>query len=142
MLPLDITFDSGTRFCFHHDTYRVSYDLVDLRTSTPSHQTRSLEPQPVGEPLHTERHHLDDSHEWSTPSHQIQIVEPQLLGEPLHTEQHHLDESHEWVVSGSRRICWIPPGYIRSGEATYCWAGRELVMVGQDGELRKLKFRS
>ena len=54
----------------------------------------------------------------------------------------HLDESREWVVNGSRRICWIPPGYIRSGEATYCWAGRELVMVGQDGELRKLKFRS
>ena len=109
-LTLDITFDSETRFCFHHDRYRVSYDLTPLPGSTPPHQIQSIEPQPADE--------------------------------PPHMEQYHLDESHEWIVNGSKKICWIPPGYIKLGKATHCWAGRELVMVGQDGELRKLKFRS
>jgi hypothetical protein len=66
----------------------------------------------------------------------------QPLGEQSHTRQYDVDDSHEWVVSGSKRICWIPPGYIRSGEAGYCWAGSALVMVGQDETLRMLNFRS
>lgn len=52
-----------------------------------------------------------------------------------------LDDTREWVVSGSRKICWIPPGYIRSTQSSYCWVGNSLVMVGQDGTLRKLIFR-
>ena len=56
-------------------------------------------------------------------------------------KQYCLDDSREWVVSGSQRICWIPPGYIGSVTVGYCWAGSSLVMVGQDGKLRKLTFR-
>ena len=52
-----------------------------------------------------------------------------------------VDNAREWVVSFSKRICWIPPGYIGSAENSYCWAGNALVMVGQDGVLRKLSFR-
>ena len=52
-----------------------------------------------------------------------------------------VDDAREWVVRGSKKICWIPPGYIRSGKSSYCWVGHSLVMVGQDGTLRKLTFR-
>ena len=54
--------------------------------------------------------------------------------------EYRVDDSHEWVVSGSQRICWIPPGYIGSTQASHCWAGSSLVMAGQDGTLRKLTF--
>ena len=53
-----------------------------------------------------------------------------------------LDETQEWVVSGSKKICWIPPGYIGSVQPSYHWIGHSLVMAGQDGVLRKLTFRS
>ena len=52
-----------------------------------------------------------------------------------------VDEAREWVVRSSKRICWIPPGYIGSDEHSYCWVGNTLVMVGQDGVVRKLTFR-
>jgi hypothetical protein len=53
-----------------------------------------------------------------------------------------VDNTHEWVVSGEKRVCWIPPGYIGSIEPSYWWAGYLLVMVGQDGVLRNLAFQS
>ena len=53
-------------------------------------------------------------------------------------EKHYrLDNGREWVICGSKRICWIPPGYIGS---SHWWAGSSLVMAGQDGTLRKLTF--
>lgn len=52
-----------------------------------------------------------------------------------------VDDSREWVIGGSKKICWIPPGYIGLARASYCWVGSSLVMVGQDGMLRKLTFR-
>ena len=55
--------------------------------------------------------------------------------------QYDVGDGHEWVVSGSQRVCWVPPGYIGSAEASHCWAGSALVMVGQDGTLRKLTFQ-
>ena len=51
-----------------------------------------------------------------------------------------VDVTREWVVGGSKRICWIPPGYIGSSKFSYCWVGLSLVMAGQDGVLRKLTF--
>ena len=51
-----------------------------------------------------------------------------------------IDDAHEWVVSGSKRVCWIPPGYIGSVQHSYCWVGCSLIMVGRDGTLRKLTF--
>ena len=64
-----------------------------------------------------------------------------LVGRPRET-QYHVDVNREWVVRGSDMICWIPPGYISSGQGSYRWVESELVMVGQDGTLRKLTFRS
>lgn len=60
---------------------------------------------------------------------------------PVRRRRYCVDEGCEWVISGSQRICWIPPGYIGSTEASHCWAGFSLVMAGQDGTLRKLTFR-
>ena len=54
--------------------------------------------------------------------------------------QYYVDDSHEWVVSGTHRICWIPPGFIGPVAASHCWVGSSLVMAGQDGTLRKLTF--
>ena len=52
-----------------------------------------------------------------------------------------VDDAHEWVVGSSKRICWIPPGYIGSDRCCHWWAGDMLIMLGQDGVLRKLTFR-
>ena len=52
-----------------------------------------------------------------------------------------VDDAYEWVVSGSTRICWIPPGYIRSVQPGYCWAGDSLFMAGTDGKLRGIAFQ-
>ena len=52
-----------------------------------------------------------------------------------------VDEAREWVVRSSKRICWIPPGYIGSHEHSYCWIGNTLFMAGQDEVVRKLTFR-
>ena len=52
----------------------------------------------------------------------------------------HVDDAHEWVVNDSKRICWIPPGYIGSIQPSYCLYGSSLVMVGQDRMLRRLTF--
>ena len=65
---------------------------------------------------------------------------PHRPHEGLPKRWYNVDKAHEWVVVGSRRICWIPSGYIGSNQAGYVWIGTSLVMVGQDGLLRKLTF--
>ena len=52
-----------------------------------------------------------------------------------------VDDAHEWVVCFSKRICWIPPGYIGSDPCGHAWNGNVLIMGGQDGIVRKLTFR-
>ena len=104
VLPLDITFESQTRFCFHHGTYRKTYRVSCILAP----EIRPLGRLPLGKESQKE---------------------------------YHVDETLGWVIdSGSRRICWIPPGYIGSVKTSYCWAGSSLVMAGQDGMLRKLTF--
>ena len=56
-------------------------------------------------------------------------------------EHYGVDDTGEWVVNPLGRVCWIPLGYLRSAERSYCWAGNTLVMVGHDGTLRRLTFR-
>ncbi|KAF9644576.1 hypothetical protein BDM02DRAFT_927883 [Thelephora ganbajun] len=76
-----------------------------------------------------------------TPNHSINRRRQLSLVRQVQRKQYDVDDNREWVVSGSKRICWIPPGYIRSVQAGYCWAGSSLVMAGQDGTLRKLTFQ-
>jgi len=75
-----------------------------------------------------------------TPTRSVDCLEKVFLDRRAWREQYCVDNDHEWVVSGSQRVCWIPPGYIASTRPGYCWAGSSLVMAGQDGTLRKLTF--
>ena len=52
-----------------------------------------------------------------------------------------VDDAHEWVIGSSKRIHWIPPGYIGSYNRGHWWDGDTLTMLGQDEMLRKLTFR-
>jgi hypothetical protein len=75
-------------------------------------------------------------------SHTITKGEPVPLLEPRATPLYTLDANCEWVVDAkSRKICWISPGNVRRGDGGHFWAGLELVMVGDDGIVRKLSFR-
>ena len=80
------------------------------------------------------------SSESGTPSHSITRHEQQpFVGESQ--RYYEVDDFREWVVGPSKRICFIPPGYIGLSERGHCWIGYTLVMAGQDGVLRKFTFR-
>jgi hypothetical protein len=75
-------------------------------------------------------------------SHTITKGEPEHLSEPRTMPPYTLDANCEWVVDAkSRKICWISPGDVRRGDGGHFWAGLELVMVGDDGVVRKLSFK-
>ena len=74
-------------------------------------------------------------------SHPILCRGQQLFIKESLGRQYDVDDSLGWVVSGSKRVCWIPPGLIKPGRAGYCWAGHSLFMAGLDGTLTKLAFR-
>ena len=64
------------------------------------------------------------------------------LPKPRTIPPYTLDENCEWVIDReSRKICWISPGDVRRGTGGHFWAGLSLVMVGDDGVLRKLTFK-
>ena len=109
--PLDVTFDSEDRFYIHYNTYRETYDI--------------------------------DNNTWAgnpPTTHRIIRREGQRLEGQVLQKRYSLDDGREWVFCGPQRICWVPPGYIGSAPDSHCWAGSSLVMVGQDGVLRKLTF--
>ena len=128
MHPLDITFDSETRFYSHHDAYRIPFVVSPFKSEG--------RPQSVRDILHVVNIAF-----LATLTHSItQCGRLLLIGGPQ-KRHYEVDETREWVVSDSKRICWIPPGYIGSAQPSYCWAGHSLVMAGQDGTLRKLMFQ-
>jgi WD40 repeat protein len=75
-------------------------------------------------------------------SHTITRGRAVPLLKPWKIPQYALDANCEWVVeAGFRKICWIPPGNVRRGNGGHFWAGPSLVMVGDDGVVRKLSFK-
>jgi hypothetical protein len=75
-------------------------------------------------------------------SHTITEGEPEPLSEPRATPPYTLDANCEWVVDAEfRKICWISPGNVRRGDGGHFWAGLSLVMVGDDGVVRKVSFK-
>ena len=115
--PLEIIFDSETRFHSYHDTYRIPYVVA------PSLINRTF-----------------NVASWARFGHSIVCCEPLPLTGGSQERYYHVDGTYEWVVSRSKKICWIPPGYIGSVRSGYCWAGSSLFMAGQDGKLRKFTF--
>ena len=81
------------------------------------------------------------SSEFPISCHWITRQEPTSLVKGSQRKRYTVDDTYEWVISDSKRVCWIPLGYIGSGQPSYCWDGNSLFMVGQDGTLRKLTFR-
>ena len=66
----------------------------------------------------------------------VRLLAPRT--EPAYT----LDVNCEWVLDAKRRkVCWISPGDIRRGDGGHFWAGSSLVMVGDDGVVRKVTFK-
>ena len=60
----------------------------------------------------------------------------------MSTHSYELDGNLEWVVDAkSRRVCWLPPGYVSGTENGHCFAGSSIVMAGGDGIVRRLTFR-
>jgi len=53
-----------------------------------------------------------------------------------------LDEDLEWVMdTKSRRVCWLPPGYVTGIKDGHFFDGSSIVTAGDDGVVRKLTFR-
>jgi len=72
------------------------------------------------------------------------IIEGELmpLTEPRTMPPYTLDANYEWVLDArSRKICWISPGSLRRDKGGHCWVGPTLVMVGDDGVVRKVTFK-
>jgi WD40 repeat protein len=110
----DIVFDSKTRF-------HLKVDVPGQHVQIPY----DIVPSPSG------------SH-----SYTINKAGPVLLSEPRATPPYKLDANCEWVVDAqSRKVCWVSPGDVRRGNGGHFWAGLSLVMVEDDGVVRKLSFR-
>ena len=72
-------------------------------------------------------------------SHTITKGVPVPLSIPRATPPYTLDTNCEWVLDAkSKKICWMSPGNIRRGNGGHFWSGLSLVMVGDDGIVRKL----
>ena len=110
----DITFGSETRFYLKIEGPRQHVQIPFDITASPSGQY----------------------------SHTITKGEPVPLSEPREATPYTLDANCEWVLDAeSRKICWISPGNLRRGDGGHFWAGRSLIMVGDDGVVRKVSFR-
>jgi len=77
-----------------------------------------------------------------TPRYGTEIDIGEVLGEEIiPTCPYSLDESLEWVLdTESRRVCWLPPGYVTRIEGGHFFVDSSIVTAGQDGIVRKLTF--
>lgn len=75
-------------------------------------------------------------------SHTIKRGKPVPVSKPRKIPPYTLDSSLEWVLDARRRkICWIPPEYVRRGSGGHFWADLSLVMLGSDAIVRTLTFK-
>ena len=62
--------------------------------------------------------------------------------EESNERRYEAESSGEWILRGSRRICWIPLGYLGTDPDSHCWTAlNTLVMIGEDEVVRALTFR-
>ena len=127
--PTDITFHSETEFYSHHHSFDVRFVVSPPESANPlrgaSRTYRDVSSSESATLSHSITHRGQPSPPTGCPQKRCYDV----------------DNTCEWVVSGSKRICWIPQGYIRSAQPNYWWTGHLLVMAGQDGTFRVLTFR-
>ena len=143
---------SGAQLVAYHDVEnRTFIRLWDARNGQLKAERSASRVQPLGITFDSETRFLSRFETYVT---SYNVTPPQSATHPTigpylgsveikkpRWESYDVDGTREWVVCGSKRICWIPPGYIGSvRHPSYCWAGHSLVMIGQDGKLRKLAF--
>ena len=143
--PLDIIFASESKFYLQSNTHRVAYVVSPAKVEDqPFSLLNIFSTFNVVSPVEME----DRSHSLREISafdgfSSVLPGNPITHPGPLPRIRYNVDATREWVVCGSKRICWVPPGYIGSVQPNHWWIdeGRSLVMLGQFGELKKLVFR-
>ena len=145
---------TGTRLATFHNTHcRTDIYVWDVQNGRLQahllvHQLRPTPPLEVEfeseDRFYSHHNTYRIPHDLNTQGSTTEILRrrQQPLSKPPSERLYGVDDSGEWVISGADKICWIPPGYIKSDQAGYCWAGSELIMTGQDGTFRKLAFRN
>ena len=143
---------SGSRFVILKDrgssTIAKMYNIEDGECTTANFCVCNWSSHPLEVRFESENKFYSHHDTFRTPF----IISPPTLSngqsitpgekQPLDDRRlYDVDDAHEWVVCSSKRICWIPPGYIGSGRRCHWWAGDTLIMFGQDGVIRKLTFR-
>lgn len=133
-LPSDIGFTSVTRF-YTEDRWKISIlrklAAVSISTTDSEDQSRTVA---IRRDCYTLKA-LPDG--WS---YAIEEAAEEVLP-VMQSHRYTLDDDLEWVVDArSRRVCWLPPGYVSRIEDGHFFVGSSIVMVGQDGVVRKLTF--
>jgi len=120
-----------------HTSPRVQKPVTQRLNHTPFSTTNSEGQSRTG--VHHEEYYIRKTFSLKTFEHYIETEE---VSEEEILVMYALDESLEWVVdSESRRVCWLPPGYVTGTEHGHCFVGSSIVTAGQDGIVRKLTFR-
>jgi len=90
--------------------------------------------------VHRKKYRVRKTFSLRTVKSRLEIKEES--GEEILPANHYaLDDNLEWVVDAeSRRVCWLPPGYVTGVEDGHCFVGSSIVMIGQDGIVRNLMF--
>ena len=129
--PKGAEFTSDTQFYVEYEAKDDVEGALALVTASASSETR----------FHTKNRHGVRPIRITftlTPSFDIQESERSVSPASLYG----LDENLEWVVDAkSRRVCWLPSGYISGIEGGHFFVSSSIVMAGEDGILRKLTFR-
>jgi hypothetical protein len=161
--PLGIFSPSGTRIVTFHYSPRRELRVKDAEDGTvianlplgdddlgevydirfDSRDSESMFHLKIDGPERHVQIHYKITQESSGPySHAITREGAESLLNPRKVPQYALDANCEWVVDvESRKICWIPPGNVRMGNGGHFRAGLSLVMVGDDGVVKKLSFK-
>ena len=121
----------------------ISPDIQKSITQRPDEMTTSatiLEGQPHTRVYHKE-HCVQKTFSLETVGSYLEIKEVSRK-EIVITNPYRLDDNLEWVVdTESRRVCWLPPGYVTEAKDGHFFVGSSIVTAGQDGIVRKLTFR-
>ena len=121
-----------------HTSPRVQKPVIQRLNHTPFSTTNSEGQSRTG--IHHEEYYIRENFSLRTFKDYIEMEEVSEE-EILVIQPYALDESLEWVVDAeSRRVCWLPPGYVTRNENGYCFFGSSIVMAGQDGIVRTLTF--
>jgi WD40 repeat protein len=129
--PRNIGFTSNAQFYVEHGIKDDDKEALALTAASATSEAR----------FHTKDRRVDRCIRITfalTPS--FGILELERSVPPA--SQYALDKGLEWVVDAkSRRVCWLPPGYVSGIDDGYFFVGSSIVMAGRDGILRKLTFR-